>query len=73
LDGALEMAQRSMIDEYVRYVASGNILEARLMLKSAFASDDRRGDVRVLLEMVETLDSSGQRSQSQPAPGGIHN
>ena len=79
LDGALDMAQRSMVDDYVdkglRYVANGNISEARLMLKSALASDDRRGDVRVLLDIVEALDtsSSDQRSQSQSAPSSIHN
>jgi hypothetical protein len=78
LDGALDMAQRSMVDDYVdkglRYVANGNISEARLMLKSALASDDRRGDVRVLLDIVETMDSPAERrTQSQSAPSGIHN
>ena len=79
LDGALDMAQRSLVDDYVdkglRYVANGNIPEARLMLKSALAGDDRRGDVRVLLDIVETMDSplSEQGARSQSTPSAIHN
>jgi len=76
LDGMLEMAQRSMIDEYVdkalRNVSSGNIPEARLMLKTALASDESRGDVRVLLDAVETLET-GPDLQSLPLPSGVHN
>jgi tetratricopeptide (TPR) repeat protein len=77
LDGELEMAQRSMIDEYVdrglRFVANGNIAEARLMLKTALAEDDRRGDVRVLLDAVETLDTSPPSQPSQSTSSNIHN
>lgn len=77
LDGALEMARRSMIDEYVdkglRYVAIGNIPEARLMLKSALAEDDHRGDVRVLLDIVETLDSSSAGQPSRSTSSIVHN
>lgn len=79
LDGALDMAQRSMIDEYVdkglRYMSAGDVPGARLMLKTALASDDHRGDVRALLDIIETLDtsSSDQHSQTQTTPSAVHN
>jgi tetratricopeptide (TPR) repeat protein len=78
LAGAIDMAQRSMVDDYVdkglRYVANGNIPEARLMLKSALAGDDHRDDVRVLLDIVDIMDSPTDRhSQSQSTPSDIHN
>lgn len=75
MDGAFEMAQRSMVDQYIdnamRYVAKGDVPQARLMLKTALAEDHSRGDVRALLDGLPGTNLP--RSSATAALSDIHN
>ena len=57
-DAALDEAQKSMADQYkydaMQFVVKGDIPAARVMLKTALADDKNRGDIKTLLD---TLDS----------------
>ncbi len=81
VDAELAMAQRSLSDQYInngmRYVVKGNIPQARLMLKTALAGDESRGDVRILLNLVESMHTASTANNppsSQKGPlSTLHN
>jgi TolA-binding protein len=79
VDGGLAMAQKSLVDQYVddamRYVAQGNLPQARLMLRTAQAEDESRGDVRALLGAMDS-DHGPPRApsgESAAAASNVHN